>query len=427
MIFLARLLLWLGIHKPTPVPPPTTPPTPALRAVGISTVPNATVKLDTVGEGVTNEDGYYCWKEVPVALGACHLWVTAQGYLPYDQHIDLQTTQTNQDIFVGVTRPGCSQPTDINLPALTFAVPNRRTQAELCYVLANFCNLRDSQNRVMFTAFLPNLPPQERQEWYDILREAKSTHVVICPLASYTGSPIPAFDWLNEPEKFVAIVREILATRAADGKAFTPILILDNGDAGFRARISAAWPRIRTLLGDDERDCIVVPGWELITASECTSADFSFALELLHSLGWTHIWAHLSPRRAACSSNPVEADDPWQGDEMGCWKSHGGQYVEGFLYQSEAIRPGEENCDVTKEECWLNRWDDVVPRIGKGLNGWRIMHLCYFEGPAYYYYRGQSDSAFAVRVADAAKALADSYGVRIGFGNGVASSVNPAK
>ena len=28
------------------------------------------------------------------------------------------------------------------------------------------------------------------------------------------------------------------------------------------------------------------------------------------------------------SSNPPEADDPWQGSESGCWKSHGGEFVD---------------------------------------------------------------------------------------------------
>ena len=175
----------------------------------------------------------------------------------------------------------------------------------------------------------------------------------------------------------------------------------------------------REALGDDEKDCIVVPGWELIRASDATSADFSYALEKLHHDGWSHIWAHLSPGRAAFSSNPIERDDPWQGGESECWKTHGGQYVEGLLYQSEAVRPDDDKCDPANDDCWLNRWEDVVPRLGAGMNGWRIVHLCYFEGPAYYYYRRQSDSAFARRIATAAKKLATKYGVTIGFGNGL--------
>jgi hypothetical protein len=102
-------------------PKPPTPPTPApspLRAVAVWTVPNAVVKLDSIGSGITNEDGYWCWKEVPVALGATHLWVTAVGYEAYSQHLDLQTQQVNQDILVGFTREGGSLPTDINLPPL---------------------------------------------------------------------------------------------------------------------------------------------------------------------------------------------------------------------------------------------------------------------------------------------------------------------
>jgi hypothetical protein len=139
------------------------------------------------------------------------------------------------------------------------------------------------------------------------------------------------------------------------------------------------------------------------------------------------MWAHLSPGRASASSNPIEDDDPWQGAESGMWKSHGGEFVEGLLYQSEAVRPNDDRCDPADDGCWLNRWEDVVPRIGAGMNGWRILGgqyvgLVYFEGPAYYYYRGQSDDAFARRIATAAQGICQKYRVTCGFGNGLPES-----
>lgn len=385
-------------------------------AIVIPTVAGAHVTLDNRDAsftGVTDRDGYVCFTHVPVSLVSSHVWITADGYVPYSQSVSLPST--NIDLVVGGTaRPGQQQ-----LPALVRAVAPRRSQAEMMHVLTNFCNMHDSQERVLFTAFYAGLPADERKEWLDLQRAAGSTHFAMSPTAGYPGSPIPEFNLLGDPKAFVAMVREVLGTPSADGKGFTPILLLDGGDYGIRERIDQYWTAIRRELGDDEKDCIVVPGWELINASPVTSAEYSYALEKLHADRWSHIWAHLSSGRAAFSSNPVEDDDPWQGGESDCWKSHGGQYVEGLLYQSDAVRHKDDECDAKDDDCWLNRWEDVVPRVGKGMNGWRIVHLCYFEGPAYYFYRGETDAAFARRIATAAKTLADKYGVRVGFGNGL--------
>lgn len=298
-------------------------------------------------------------------------------------------------------------------------LPPRPSDPELHHVLANFCNLTDSKGRVVFTAMTAGLPAEDRAEWLRLQVAAGSTHVAVSPRGGYPGSPIPAFDLYGQPDAFAAIVREIMATPGANGKALTPILILDDGVVGFRDRVQRFWPGIRSALGDDADRVLVVPGWELVKASEVTSAEYSFALEYLHAQGWPHIWAHLSPGRAAASSNPVEPDDPWQGAEADMWKTHGGQYVEGLLYQSEALRPNDDTCDPADDGCWLNRWEDVVPRLGTGMNGWRVMYLTFFEGPAYYYYRGQADTAFALRVSRRALALCQRYGVTCGLGNGV--------
>lgn len=404
--------------QPTPEPPQPTPPSQSRSvAVVVSGVAHAQVKLDYSTQpftGTTNTDGYVCFNDVPMSLGASHLWITADGYQPYSVHVDLPTH--NIDLVVG----GTARPDQIQLPGLTLAAAPRRSQRELTNIRANFCNLRDSQNRVIFTADYLGTDSVSREDWVKTLIAAGSTHIVISPTGgNYPGTPFQPFDVYGNPKAFVAEIRKLLATASADGKGLTPILMLDSGDAGFKQRVDAYWTAIRRELGDDEKDCIVVPGWELIRASTVTSAEFSYALEKLHADGWSHIWAHLSPGRAAFSSNPVEPDDPWQGGESECWKTHGGQYVEGFLYQSEAVRPDDDKCDATADTCWLNRWEDVVPRLGNGMNGWRIVHLCYFEGPAYYYYRGQADSAFARRIATAAKKLADKYNVTIGFGNGL--------
>jgi hypothetical protein len=311
----------------------------------------------------------------------------------------------------------CIVQTDIADIALEPSAPPRRSQASLTDIKANFCNLRDSQNLVVFTAFLMGLDDAKRAEWYQILRDAGSTHVVFSPYAGYPNSPIPAFNYYADPERVAGMVREILQQTALDGYAMTPVLFLDSGEDGFPERMAAYWQPIRDAIGDDQQDMIICPGWELITASTVTSKQYSDALELLHAQGYAHLWSHLSPNRAACSSNPVQPDDPWQGAEADCWKSHGGQYVEGLFFQAEATRPNDDM--IPDHTGWLDRWDDVVPRLCNGMNGWRVMKLCFFESPAYYYYRGESDSDFCRRIADRAKQAAASYNATVSFGNGL--------
>lgn len=414
---------WFGIGcstpAPTPVPPTPTPTPPATRAVGVivTSVENAEVILDakpTPFTGRTNRDGYVCFVEVPTSLGASQLTINANTYLPYSQHVDLP--DHNVDLVVG----GAARPDQIQLPPLVLAAPPRRSQESLTHVMANFCNLTDALGRVIFTADYAGGDTATRTMWRTIQVLAGSTHVALSPTGgNYPGTPFDPFDYYGDPKTFASRIRELLNTPAHDGYGLTPILMLDGGDPGFRERVDKYWTALRQELGDDEQDCIVVPGWELINASSVTSAEYAYALEKLHADKWSHIWAHLAPGRAAFSSNPPEADDPWQGEESGCWKSHGGQYLEGLLYQSQAVRGNDDACDPKNDDCWLNRWEDVVPRLGNGMNGWRIVHLCYFEGPAYYYYRRQVDSAFARRIATAAKKLADKYNVKVGFGNGL--------
>lgn len=420
MSFLCK---WFGINCPKPVPP--TPPSNPDRWLSVDvsgpTEFSGRLILDAgkpiIGERTEPAAPWHMNFRVPgsVTCGAS-FEITPSG----DDATRYKVTTVR--LSVGgktVDELGHLPVADTQCDPIECAVASapRRSQDELRHVMTNFCNLRDSKNRVVFTAFLPALSAEERDEWYELQRQNGSTHIAISAQAGYPGSPIPSFDLRNDPAQLAAIVKEILRTPSADGKGFTPIIFLDSGEAGIKDRIDIFWSNIRAAIGDDEADCIIVPGWELVNASAVTSEEYSYALTTLYRHGWSHIWAHLAPGRAACSSNPIERDDPWQGGESDCWKTHGGQYVEGLLYQAEATRPNDDQMPDT--EGWLDRWNDVVPRLGKGMNGWRIMHLCFFESQAYYYYRGQSDSAFCRRIATRAKQLADKYGVTAGNGNGI--------
>lgn len=102
---------WSNLFKWGQKPKPPVPQANPYRPVAIVTVVDATVKLDGVPviegasapEGTTNQDGYYCWTHVPKSLGATHVWVTADGYEAYDQHVDLTSGDqaTQHDLLVG--------------------------------------------------------------------------------------------------------------------------------------------------------------------------------------------------------------------------------------------------------------------------------------------------------------------------------------
>jgi hypothetical protein len=348
-----------------------------------------------VSTHVTNTDGYAAFagvpKGVPVAVA-----VSGDGWTPYTGVYTFHAP--NQDVPLSLRR---------------IAAP-RRPQDRLLRVRGNFCNLL-TNGTLIFDPYLASIPASARADWLARHRQAGTTHLAISPSCAYGGAEArgyPAFDWLADPDRFVAYVRSLLAEPSADGYGFTPIILLDSGDPGYESRMMH-WQAIRDRLGADAADVIVVPGWELIRASSWDSAAMSRALELLGSQGWPHIGVHLSVERGSFASNPVEPTDPWQGHESACWKSHGGQHAEIFFYQATAF---------TGSLDWLNRWDDIVPRFCQGLNGWRPMALCLFETVAYGAWHGQiaDPEAEAKRMATAGRDWArDHYGVTdISYGNG---------
>lgn len=305
------------------------------------------------------------------------------------------------------------------------AVP-RPTHADVVFVQANFCNLSDSKGRPMFDPFLLSLPPEEREDWYRIHRDNGSTHLYIAPNVHYDEYTnrygIPPSETLHDPAAFRAYVEEVLSHPSATGRGFVPIIFMDEGGAHPRSRIDTYWAPLLEALRDVLPYCIIVAGWELVKASEWTSADLSYGLKAIQAIGVDHHWWHGSQGRACGSSNPVEPDDPWQGGEKDFWYTHGGEDLEGMLYQSYTVRDGETlDCDPASDDCWINRWLDVIPRLSLGMNGWRVVHLCLAEGPAYYFTRGQCSSATAREWATIGKRHADALGARVGFGNGLPS------
>ena len=389
--------------------------------------------------------------------------VKVAGGVPAEQDTDafggviLKINTGINQVQVWVTKAGCSS-IDAELPvqasgeiaALIDCTPpapvvERATGESLLQVQANFCNLTDAQGRVIFTPFLATLWDQgdlaSVADWLERMRAAGTTHVVLAPHYEYHSAmpyPIAGDDFRTRPAKFHELLEYLLAQPSADGRGFRPIVMLSDDFS----EVGQYWPTLLPALRDLSPYVIFVPAWEPVgPGGAWSSAMLSQALARMHELlPAGHFFYHGTPDRGTFSSHPLEADDPWRGDEVGAWSSHGGELFEGFLFQTEhgdyVERPGcGRNVDdgsgrgLRYGQCWANRWDDVVARLGAGLCtddyghgspcGWRKVRVVLFETVAFEYFRKQTDTDNANRIAREGLAICQHYGVTCGFGNGV--------
>jgi hypothetical protein len=169
--------------------------------------------------------------------------------------------------------------------------------------------------------------------------------------------------------------------------------------------------------------CIWVCGWECVKGSWSSAEYHRGNLALREALGPTPIMGcHLSTTRPSFASHPIESDDPWHGDEMGCWRDHwgpNGHPFKVFMFQSEVVSEGEP-FDPSAPESWGERAKEVADRF-LGLPGapdWfaglQRPTLIWFEATAYEFIRGKSDGEWARKVARDAQSLGYQ-----GFGNGL--------
>src|SRR5262249_25558562 len=159
------------------------------------------------------------------------------------------------------------------------------------------------------------------------------THVVLCPVARYPGYPrgfpeIPPRDLRLEPAAFVRYVTELLDDR------LVPIIFLTTGDAGSASDVDTFWSPLLSALAREARYVWLVPGFEVVgPGGGWTSAQLAHGLQTIHDLRpEAAVGVHLQPERASGASNPLEADDPWRGDEAAFWRSHGGEHADALLY-----------------------------------------------------------------------------------------------
>jgi hypothetical protein len=308
-------------------------------------------------------------------------------------------------------------------------------------VQANFCNLKDSQGRVIFSEAIAALPISEQLDWIEKEKAAGGTHYVCAVHTSYPGYFAPEIDFSNRIAEFVECLLRLTEAH------LIPVVFLHTGDSYpgdtyFRelcTKIKLASPYL-------VQTCLWVCGWETVKGGY-TSAQFNRCnLIMREVLGPEAILAyHSSQGRGTFASHPLEADDPWQGDEMGAWRSGCGPEFDVFLFQAECYREGEK--DQYGQPAWWDRTLDIAERflpagtpmpgakgvLGTGRDGQPFKRsgiagvdgpdwfagrkrptLCLFEILAYHYIRGNCTDAYLKTVARQAQ----SFGFT-SFGNGL--------
>jgi hypothetical protein len=267
-------------------------------------------------------------------------------------------------------------------------------------------------------------------EWMRIQRDNGSTHVPFGPPIG--GLAYPGVEWANpdfwsDLPRLRAFIERVLDTPSADGRGFRPILFV-GGDTFAESRFDR-WHELAAALEGLHQHLIVLVAWEPVIGGWRT-AEVSNAMRRLHDLfPRAKMAGHGSPTRWVSSSNPIEPDDPWQGEESAFFKKHGGEFLDTWFYQTPHGRdiytactcpsPGGPQDFAHREDCWLNRFEDGVARLGAGYHGWRVMKIILYETVAYEAFRGQATPEQARDVATAARRVADRWGVQLGYGNGL--------
>lgn len=321
--------------------------------------------------------------------------------------------------------PGPMLPPDVTPPpvvAPTLPTPPEHPQpawrpspAEVADIRANFISLYDEHGRIMLSWFWPGLDRDTQLEWERVWRANGVTHVVLCPVASYPDYWAPTFDWRADPGRYAEANRQLLDDH------FIPINFYATGDGGSDADIQQFFPGYEKAL--TERGLVPfvwrVPGFEVVgPGAGWRSAHLSTALQLLCLDRSGPIGLHLQPERAVGSSHPLEADDPWQGDEPGFYRAHGGECVDALLYETPH---GDKllNPALTGTDSWTDRFVEILDRLGVGKRGWPKVGVSFFETNGYDFYKGRSTTADATRLANEAQRLCLERGVVCTFGNGV--------
>ena len=324
--------------------PPKPPAPPAVRTVAVivrdtagANVDHARVELDDVPRshvGFT-VDGMVTFADVPVVLAASHLWVSAIDYEPVSVHLDLPSTDVQ--VWCG-GEP--DQATAIRLPALepVKLVADHDPRKVKC----NFGSLWDPVlARWIFQGNYPSMDEGTRARWREIAAAAGDTHFQCGnPTTPYEDYHIPAYtNWLliDDMAWWVACAKEL----QDDG--FTVIAYADSGDnypgVGYHKRFFDAIP------AEMKPNMIGVPGHEIVPGGYSTKNANDAILEI-SAAGMTLIAMHTGDDRLSWSSNPVEQDDPFHGDELACWHGEAGHKITHHFCQLRTSRADDPLVDT---------------------------------------------------------------------------------
>ena len=338
-----------GWPWPRPIPSPV-PPSPPPRFVSV-------IVRDTAGENVNQArvelddkprshvgftvDGLVTFT-VPAALRASHLWVSAQDFVPISIHLDLPGTDVQ--VWLG-GEP--TQETAIRLPALVpVQAPPLIGPHDPALVRCNFGSLWDPVlGRWIFQNMYPSMDPATRQRWREIAAAAGDTHFQI---GNPTTDSADYHDQTRDVNWLSSGRMKEWNARAAElvNDGFTLIAYADSGDrypgAGWhREFFWAVSPDLR-FAPDGTPRLIAVAGHEIIPGGYTTKQGVDSTEEIAGVLGPRGLIAmHTGDGRLSWSSNPVEPDDPWQGDEAACWRSAVGQRLTHHFYQAPLTSDGD--------------------------------------------------------------------------------------
>lgn len=351
----------------------------------------------------------------------------------------------------------------------------RRSRAETLHVRALLANLFDGSTPIWGSSF-PALYEQDRprlDRWLKALAAEGATHVVtgaFDPGEAYPGMGLVNPDWTHRPDQVAALIASLTATAGADGKGFAVLVFLSGGPLP-RSLVDDVWPGIIDALRPYHDQVIYVPCWECVQG-DATARQLDYANGRIKALDPDAIlFNHFSPGRAVGLGNPTEPDSPyrrwalaqcvngvpvrdargnvvydlgrafgdaaeaekaatpvfcglpghWDVFEPDFWTLNNGPKVDGLLYQTDHGSGNYRDCneDDDNADCFLNRWQDVVSRVGAGFHGWAKRIVVFFESCAYERFRNQVTNDACRLMATRAKRVADKWSVDIGYGNGL--------
>ena len=264
----------------------------------------------------------------------------------------------------------------------------------------------------LFDPMIPWYDPAVQEAIFAAKKAAGLNVIGLCAWADYHGSEFAMpirYDWVTN----VAAARAYCVRLRRRG--FIPFFwLLGDRMAGDQYDetgggcengldlIRRLLPAIKDVIG------AALPGFELRGCCGANGAPYSAAqyrrmLLLMRSLAPDlYLLGHFTAENSAGSSHsPVEAADPWQGNEIDFWAKtawpDGDTTLDGFFYQAPT---GEKLFGPAG--AWKDRWQECLDRIGPDKM-WRVNVDCLWGEAGWYdITRGDHTEAQIVAISDQA-------------------------